>query len=211
MSDYPHAWRHHDPVTAAAVLAATSCGPPVPLALPGQLLQAVFTVDGYPAQASEWRRRHQRWIEAEFTVPPTWPVFTLIRRHGADDSSPPASSGEITPHWFRLEDVAGSELWTPDALGTRRLFGGGLATVVAQHPLERLRVGSPSASFRTADGACLNADTARWTLDIIRAMLAGAPPFASLKLVDVAPGIAWTEAHLDRDLGVSPDDPDKPY
>ena len=101
MSDYPHDWRKRDVAAATAVLGAASCAPPGPNAMPGHLLEAIFTVDGYPAQLSEWERHHRRWVETEFTVPPTWPTFTLIRRHGPDDGSPPASSGEITEHWFR--------------------------------------------------------------------------------------------------------------
>ena len=211
MSDYPHDWRRRDIVAATAVLGATSCAPPGPNAMPGHLLQAIFTFDGYPAQLSEWERHHRRWVEAEFTVPPTWPMFTLIRRHGPDDGSPPASSGEFTEHWFRLADLAGCELWTPDAARTQQLFDRGLAEVVPQHPLERLRIGSPSASFRSANGARLNGHAARWALDLIRPMLAGAPPFESLKLIDVSPGVAWTQEHLDRRVGINPDDPDKPY
>src|SRR5690242_11034798 len=115
MSDYPHAWRHRDVAGATAALAATSCAPPGPYAMPGHLLQAVFAVDGYPAQLSEWERYHRHWVEAEFTVPPAWPLFTLIRRHDSAAGTPPASSGEITERWVRLADVAGCEVWTPDA------------------------------------------------------------------------------------------------
>ncbi len=209
MSDYPRAWRQCDVDAAVAALGVAGCSAPAPAAIPGQLLQAVFTVDGYPAQLSEWQQDHRHWIEAEFTVPPTWPLFTLIRRHGADNGKPPASSGEITADWYRLADVAGYELWTPDA-SAQRWFDRGLTEVVVQHPLERLRVGSPSASFRSAYGPRLNGHTAQWTLDLIRATLLDAPPFDSLHLIDISPGIAWTQEHLDRNLGINPDDPEQP-
>jgi hypothetical protein len=113
VSGYPRDWRHRDVDAAVAVLGATSCSAPAGAA--GHVLQAPFTVDGYPAQLSEWQQDHQHWVETEFTVPPTWPQFTLIRGHGADDGAIPASSGEITGLWLRLADVAGCQLWTPDA------------------------------------------------------------------------------------------------
>jgi hypothetical protein len=169
----------------------------------GQVLRIVSTVRGYPLQVCEEHHGHRRHLEAVFTVSPTWPLFTLVRDRGEDR---PLSSGEITAGWLRLADVAGCQLWTPDSVRTEQLFSRGLAEVVARHPLERLRIGAPAASFRSCDGSRLNADTVRWTLDLIEAILIGAPPYAELGLVDMAPGIAWTREHLDRDLGITPPD-----
>jgi hypothetical protein len=78
--------------------------------------------------------------------------------------------------------------------------------VVLRHPLERLRVGAPASSVRSSYGARLNADTAQWTRELIEALLLGAPVYESLGLIDMAPGIGWTEAHLDRNLGIAPPD-----
>lgn len=188
-------WRQSDPDGAARVLGAPA-GPPND-AEPGHELQIVCTVYDYPAQVSEWHVGHRRYVAADFTVPPTWPLFTLIRDHGA---TRPRSSGEITSRWLRLPDVAGCQLWTPDAARTQQLFDRGLTEVVARHPLERLRIGRPASSLRSCVGARLNADTAQWTRDLIAALLRDAPPYAELGLVDIAPGIAWTQEHLDRNL-----------
>jgi hypothetical protein len=197
VSDYPRSWRHGDPDGASRVLGAPAA------VRDGQVLQIVTTVRGYPVQVSEAHDGHHRYLEAEFTVPPTWPLFTLIRDRGEDR---PLSSGEITAGWLRLAGVAGCQLWTPDSVRTEQLFARELAEVVARHPLERLRIGRPAASFRSCVGARLNADTARWTLDLIEAILIGAPTYTELGLVDMAPGIAWTQEHLDRDLGITPPD-----
>lgn len=199
MNVYPHAWRVSDPDGASRVLAAPATAPRDE----GHLLQIVGSVRDYPFQVSEWRAGRRHHIEAEFTVPPSWPLFTLIRDRGENR---PLSSGEITDGWLRLPDVAGCQLWTPDSTGTEQLFAHGLADVVAQNPLERLRIGRPASSLTSCTGARLNADTARWVRGMIETLLRDAPPYSELGLIDMAPGIAWTQEHLDSDLGIRPPD-----
>jgi hypothetical protein len=191
VSEYPHNWRRDDLDAAGRVLG-----------VPTHEGRLVGTVHDYPLQLSERHNGIRHHVEAVFTVPPQWPLFTLLRDRGEQR---PSSSGEITEDWTRLPDVGGCQLWTPDTGRTLQLFErGGLAALVARHPLERLRIGAPASFLTSCAGARLNADTAQWVADLVAALLTGAPAYAELGLIDMAPGIAWTPEHLDRNLGITP-------